>query len=118
MDLYNEMASLITEATKLFAGDSILNEDRLADLKEISDLMILFAETFDGPGFDLMVDEKDMSFHMIIKIPDLVLQNAGDEFVRDLVSRVDKFIIRWESKEEILVEFVITDLWNSEEKCV
>ena len=116
MDLYAEMTSLIMEATKLFGGEKTLNKDRIASLTEISDLMRLFAEVFEGDSVELRVNEGDRSLSMFVEIPDFVLQNAGDEFVHELISQVDKFIVHWKSKQSIMVEFVITGIWDTQKE--
>ena len=85
MSVLEEAVSLVLNASQKFGGAELINRQRLSCLKPITDHITRLAKENDGDAVDMEVDEVNKTFILSVEIPDLVCQNAGDEFVHELV---------------------------------
>lgn len=113
MTTFEKAAMLVIETADKMDGIQIISRSRLLDTKKVIEYLEQLSELFGGEHVQIAVDADNYILRLSVKMPDMVCQNDGDEFIHDLVSLTDDARFSRSSDGELIVSFEICNLWSN-----
>lgn len=113
MTTFEKAAMLVVESADKMDGVQIISRKRLLETKKVIEYLECLSEVFGGEDIKIDVDTSNLVLLLSLTLPDIVCQNAGDEFFHDLVSLTDNVKFYRSDSGDLTASFQISNLWSN-----
>lgn len=113
MTTFEKIAMLVIETADKMNGIQIISRRRLLETKKVVEYLEQLSDVFGGDAIQSHIDAARCALQLSIKLPDIVCQNAGDEFVHELVSLADDVRFSRSKDGDLVASFEIRNIWSN-----
>lgn len=109
---YNEVTSIIFDASKQFGRDYVLQEGKFGRLRDICVIIDELAQELDAEALDVSIDEYSRRLSISIECEEMVLEYGRTSDFFKLIKMVDSFSFSKAGDDLMRVDFNIERMWE------